>query len=110
MHEAYDNDSVFRPGAGVVDWMAPVGHDRTHSSHAVQRVKSMTGNPNDGCVPKGFLSVRTPVVRLFARTLNMLTTSFRSPAARGYRSFPEYERLKLLLITGKSGTMLPGTA
>ncbi len=27
-----------------------------------------------------------------------------------YLSFPEYDRLKLLLITGKSGTILPRTA
>ena len=104
MHAAYDNESVFRPGAGVAVWIAPVGHDRAHSSHAVQRLKSMTGNPNDACPPNGFASVRTPVFRLFAMMRNMLS------CAASQRSFPEYERLKLLLITGKSGMMLPGTA
>ena len=50
MHAAYDSESVFRPAAGVADWIAPVGHDRAQSSQAVQRLKSMTGNPNDARV------------------------------------------------------------
>src|SRR5438045_428659 len=87
--------------------MAPVGQARTQSSHAVQRLKSMTGNPNDARVPNGLASVRTPVFRLVVRMLNMPVC----PSDRvSQRSFPEYDRLKLLLITGKSGTMLVGTA
>ena len=73
MHDAYDNDNVFRPEPGVSAWIAPVGHTRAHSSHAVQRLKSMTGNPNDACVPKGFVSVTTPVFRLLARIVNMFS-------------------------------------
>jgi hypothetical protein len=46
--------------------MAPVGHARAHWSHATQRLKSMTGNPNAGCVSNGRASVSTPVFRLFA--------------------------------------------
>src|SRR6186713_1474502 len=81
--------------------MAPVGHARAHSSQSVQRGKSMTGNPKEGRTSNGRDSVMTPVLMLSTMILNI-----RGP----YRSFPEYERLKLLLITGKSGMMLPGTA
>src|SRR5712691_2285080 len=72
MHAAYDNESVFLPSAGVEVWIAPVGHDRAHSSHAVQRLKSMTGNPNDGRTPNGSASVSTPVFRLFAMIRSIL--------------------------------------
>src|SRR4026207_974672 len=81
--------------------MAPVGHARAHSSQSVQRGNSITGKPKGGRMSNGCASVRTPVFRLSKMILNI-----RVP----YRSFPEYERLKLLLITGKSGVMLPGTA
>src|SRR5437773_247523 len=71
MHEAYDSESVFLSGTGVAVAIAPVGHDWTHSSHAVQRRKSMTGKPNEARMPNGFASVRTPVFRLFAMMLNI---------------------------------------
>ena len=71
MQAAYDNDSVFQSGAGVADWIAPVGHDRTQSSQAVQRRKSITGKPNDARPPNGLVSVSTPVLRLFVMVLNM---------------------------------------
>ena len=51
--------------------MALVGHDRAHSSHATQRLKSMTGNPNDGGASDDCVSVSTPVFRLFAMILSM---------------------------------------
>src|SRR5689334_9617636 len=96
MHAVYDSDSVFWPGAGWPVWMAPVGQTRAHSSHAVQWAKSITGNPNDTWVPKGFASVRTPVLRLFERMLNMCFQSRTSnELTERYRSFPEYDRLKL---------------
>src|SRR5471032_1686743 len=75
MHAAYDSESVFRPGEGVAVWIAPVGHDRTHSSQAVQRLKSMTGNPNDACPPKGSVSVSTPICRLFRMMRNIRNSS-----------------------------------
>src|SRR5512134_3028810 len=81
--------------------MAAVGHARAHSSQSVQRGKSITGNPNGGLRSNGRGSVMTPVLMLSTMILNI-----HAP----YRSFPEYERLKLLLMTGKSGMMLPGTA
>ena|SRR5438132_10841408 len=75
MHDAYDKDNVFRPESCVSVWIAPDGHTRAHSPHAVQRMKSMIGNPNDTCVPKGFVSVTTPVFRLLARIVNILVAS-----------------------------------
>src|SRR2546423_1721033 len=52
--------------------MAPVGHDCAHSSHATQRVKSMTGKENDDCVWHGAASVRIPVFKLLAMIRNMI--------------------------------------
>ena len=74
MQAAYDNVSVFRPGSAVAAWIAPVGHTRAHSSHDVQRLKSMTGKPKDGWTPKGFASVSTPVLRLLEIMRNMNAT------------------------------------
>src|SRR5882672_500638 len=71
MHEAYDSESVFRPGSDATASIAPVGHDRAHWSQAVQRLKSISGNPNDACAPNGFTSVTTPVFRLFAMMRSM---------------------------------------
>ena len=102
MQAAYESARTRCPGAAGLVWMAPVGHARAHASHIVQRVKSMTGKPNGGRASKGRASVRMPVLKLSMMILNMVGPF--------YRSFPEYERLKLLLITGKSGMMLPGTA
>ena len=64
MQAAYDNETVFNPDRGLAVWMAPVGHTFAHSSQAVQREKSMVGNPNDGCTSNGLASVRIPVFRL----------------------------------------------
>jgi hypothetical protein len=72
MQEAYDNESLRRPGSGAVDWMAPVGHAFAHSSHIVHRAKSMTGKPNDTGRSNGMGSVRIPVLRLLARMLSMM--------------------------------------
>ncbi len=83
--------------------MASVGQARAQSPQAVHRAKSMTGNPRCGLGARGSRSVAMPVRALRARILNI------SPP-RPYRSLPEYDRLKLLLMTGKSGMMLPGTA
>src|SRR2546425_626836 len=71
MHEAYDSESVFRPGSDAAASIAPVGHDRAHSSQAVHRLKSISGNPNDACAPNGFASVRTPVFKLVAMMRSM---------------------------------------
>src|SRR5579884_2513979 len=63
--------------------------------------------------------VTTPVFRLFFRMRNILHSQVmgeRRWAMGGicyrpiYRSFPAYDRLKLLLINGKSGTIFPRTA
>ncbi len=90
-------------GSAGATWIAPVGQALAQAPHAVHRGKSMTGKPRWGRGASGFGSVTIPVRTLRARILNIAP-----PLA--YRSFPEYERLKLLLITGKSGMMLPGTA
>ena len=71
MHAAYDNESVLTPGSGVAVWIAPVGHDRAQSSHAVQRLKSITGKPNDAVPPNGSVSVSTPVFRLLTMVRSM---------------------------------------
>jgi hypothetical protein len=72
MQLAYDSESRRRPGAGTVDWMAPVGHAVAHSSHIVHREKSITGNPNGAGWSNGAASVTIPVLRLLARRLNIM--------------------------------------
>ena len=47
MQAAYDKVTIFRSAPAGAVWMAPVGHARAHSSQAVHRLKSITGNPND---------------------------------------------------------------
>jgi hypothetical protein len=71
MHAAYDSVSVMRPGSCDDIRIAPVGHDRAHSSQAVHRLKSITGNPNAAREPNAFCSVRTPVLRLFEMMVNI---------------------------------------
>src|SRR5712691_9376318 len=78
MHEAYDSESVFRPGSDATASIAPVGHDCAHWSQAVQRLKSISGNPNDACAPNGIASVRTPVFRFLARMLSMSSESVKN--------------------------------
>src|SRR5688500_18155627 len=97
MQAAYDKATIFRSAPADTVWMAPVGHTRAHSSQAVHRLKSITGNPNEAGAPSASRSVRAAVLRLLMR----IPSIWFSPVF--YRSFPEYERLKLLLITGKSG-------
>ena len=75
MQAAYDKVTIFRSAPAVVDWMAPVGHARAHSSQAVHRLKSITGNPNDAGTPSGSVSVITPVLRLLMRMPNMFALS-----------------------------------
>jgi len=71
MHAAYERATVLRPGPESAVWMAPVGHERAHSSHATQRLKSILGNPKEGCTSNGRASVRTPVFRLFEMIRNI---------------------------------------
>jgi hypothetical protein len=71
---ACDSEMTFCPGAIGVAWIAPVGHDRTQSSHPVHRLKSMTGNPNDTCAPNGSGSVSVPVLRLLLMMPNIGST------------------------------------
>ena len=73
MHDAYDRVTVLRPGPDSAVWMAPVGHDWAHSSHATQRLKSIVGKPKEGCISNGRASVSTPVFRLFAMMRNILS-------------------------------------
>jgi hypothetical protein len=81
MHAAYDSESVLVSGAGAVTRIAPVGQELAQASQAVQRLKSMTGNPNDAREPKGFASVKTPVLKLFPRMLDMISTFSCNSAA-----------------------------
>jgi hypothetical protein len=67
MQAAYDKVTIFLSAPADVVLMAPVGHTRAHSSHAVHRLKSITGNPNDAGTPSGSRSVMTPVLRLLMR-------------------------------------------
>ena len=53
MQAAYDKVTIFRSAPADIVWMAPVGHARAHSSQAVHRLKSITGNPNDAGTPSG---------------------------------------------------------
>ena len=92
-----------RVGPVSVTPIAPVGQARAQSPQAVQRRKSITGKPRCRRAASGRGSVTIPVRALRARILNIAPP-------RPYRSLPEYDRLKLLLMTGKSGMMLPGTA
>src|SRR5690606_2590309 len=71
----YDSVSVRRSGAGAAVAIAPVGHARAHSSHAVQRLAWTTGKPNAAGTPNGSASVRTPPVRFFARIRNTAPSS-----------------------------------
>jgi hypothetical protein len=64
MQAAYESEISFRSGVVCTAWIAPVGQARTHSSHAVQRLKSITGKPNEARAPKGSASVSDPVLRL----------------------------------------------
>ena len=41
MHAAYDKVTIFLSAPAGAVWMAPVGHARAHSSHAVHRLKSI---------------------------------------------------------------------
>jgi hypothetical protein len=67
MQAEYDNVTTLVPTPVDAAWIAPVGQARAHSSHAVHRLKSMTGNPNEAGVPSGLGSVMTPVLRLSRR-------------------------------------------
>lgn len=102
MHAAWESESLLWSGAGADSSIAPLGQAVAQSPQAVHLAKSIVGNPNEGLEQNGSRSVRIPVRRLL-----VTIWSNNSPFQR---SFPEYDRLKLLLITGKSGTMLPGTA
>src|SRR4051812_34057726 len=72
MHAAWDNERIFPPPSSGEVWIAPVGHNRAQSSHAIHRVKSIAGNPNDGGAVVGRTSVSTPVFRVLARILSIV--------------------------------------
>src|SRR5260370_24280834 len=83
--------------------IAPVGHASAAGRASCQALKSNSGLPRN-CSERtggafGYGTVAMPVANVVWRILNM-----------AQRSVPEYERLKLLLITGKSAMMLPCTA
>ena len=80
MQAAYDKVTIFLSAPAGAVWMAPVGHARAHSSHAVHRLKSITGNPNDAGTPSGSGSVMTPVLRLLMRMSQHLIRSCGSLA------------------------------
>src|ERR1035441_9417761 len=83
--------------------MAPVGQTSAAGRASRHAAKSNSGRPRNCSLTRGAASgegaVTMPVVNVFWRILNMTQ-----------RSVPEYERLKLLLITGKSAMILPCTA
>ena len=50
---AYESDSSATFASWPVAWIAPVGHADAQARQAVQRLKSMTGNPNGAALPNG---------------------------------------------------------
>src|SRR5262245_14067043 len=83
--------------------IAPVGQTAAAGRASAHLSQSISGRPRARLETSGgasgYFVVTTPVVRLLPSILNI-----------NQRSVPEYEKLKLLFTTGKSGMIFPRIA